>query len=471
MRKIVYTLLLTLALSAPAYAQTAPVDAFSDTNTEAGAEAAPEKMLDIRAVKSPGGITAWLVEDRTLPIIAIEFSFKEAGAARESKDRQGLARLVSNTLDEGAGDYDSQAFQKALSDHSISLSFGAGRDDFSGSLKMLTRHKDKALALMTLALTKPRFDQDAIDRMKAANIARIKSSMTEPDWIAARLQNDRAYGDHPYALNSGGTLTSLAAITRDDLQHFVKNNLTRDRLHVGVAGDIGADELGRVLDQLFAGLPEKAATRDIKDTAIQNIGKTYLYKQDIPQSFITLVGEGLDYRDPDYYPALIMNFALGGSGFGSRLTEEVREKRGLTYGVNSYLFDMDHASGFTIGLSTENKNAGEALSLIKAEMIRLRDHNITAAELKTAQDYMVGSLPLSFSSTSSIAATVRWLQEVGYPMDHYDRYPDLIRGVTLTDIERVSKRLLHPDKMLTILVGQPTEISITDTVTALPNVE
>lgn len=470
MRQIVYVLLLSLALAAPARAQTEPVGAFSGT-TAASTETAARKMLDIRAVKSPGGITAWLVEDHTLPIISIEFSFKDAGSARESKENQGLARLVSNTLDEGAGDYDAQAFQKALSDHSISLSFGAGRDDFSGSLKMLTRHKDKALELMALALSQPRFEQEAIDRMKAANIARIKSSMTEPDWIAARLQNDRAYGDHPYALNSGGTLSTLAALTREDLQNFVKNNLTRDRLHIGVAGDISADELGRALDQLFAGLPEKAAASEIKDTPIQNIGKTYLYRQDIPQSFISLVGEGIDYRDPDYYPALVMNFVLGGSGFGSRLTEEVREKRGLTYGINSYLFDMDHASGFSIGLSTENKNAAEALKIIHAEMGRMRDQGITDAELKTAQDYLVGSLPMSFSSTAAIAGALRALQEVGYPMDHYDRYPALIRGITRADIERVSRRLLHPEKMLTILVGQPAGISATDTVTALPNVE
>ncbi len=470
MRKIVYTLLLSLTLSAPAYAQTAPVGAFSGTTAKAEAPAS-KKMLDIREVKSPGGITAWLVEDHTLPIISIEFSFKEAGSARESKERQGLARLVSNTLDEGAGDYDSQAFQKALTDNSISLSFGAGRDDFSGSLKMLTRHKDKALELMSVALTKPRFEQEAIDRMKAANIARIKSSMTEPDWIAARLQNDLTYGDHPYALNSGGTLSSLAAITRDDLQSFVKNNLTRDRLHIGVAGDISAEELGRVLDQLFAALPEKATTSTIKDTAIQNTGKSYLYKQDIPQSFISLVGEGLDYRDPDYYPAQVMNFVLGGSGFGSRLTEEVREKRGLTYGISSYLFDMDHASGFVIGLSTENKNASEAMKIINTELARMRDQGITAEELKAAQDYMVGSLPMSFSSTAAIAATARSLQEIGYPMDHYDRYPDLIRGVTLADVERVSKRLLHPEKMLTILVGQPEGITGAETVTTLPNVE
>lgn len=462
MRKTVHVLLLSLSLALP-LAMTAPA---------AAQEApAPQKMLDVREVKSPGGITAWLVEDHTLPIIAIEFSFKEAGAARDSAERQGLARLVSNTLDEGAGPYDSQAFQKALTDHSISLSFGAGRDDFSGSLKMLTRHKDKALELMTLALTQPRFDQEAVDRMKAANIARIRSSMTDPDWIGARLQNDRAYAGHPYALNGGGTLSTLAALTREDLQGFVRNNLTRDRLHVGVAGDITPDELGPVLDRLFGPLPAQATTTALADTDIQNTGKTYLYKQDIPQSFINLIGPGLDYRDPDYYPGIVMNFILGGSGFGARLTEEVREKRGLTYGIHSALFDMDHVSGFTIGLSTENRNAGEALKIIDQELTRMRDHAVTAQELADAQSYLIGSLPLSLGSTSAIAAIIRSLQERGYPMDHYDRYPGIIRAITLADIERVSKRLLQPERMLTIVVGQPEGITPTDTVTALPHVE
>jgi zinc protease len=469
MRTIVYGLLLTLSFMAPALAQ--PAVKQEAAPTAVATSVAKDRMLDIQEIKSAGGITAWLVEDHTLPIISIEFSFREAGSARDPQDRQGLARLVSNTMDEGAGDIDSQTFQKALTDNSISLSFSVGRDDFQGSLKTLTRHKDKAFNLMTLALTKPRFDQEAVDRMRAANIARIKSSMTDPGWIAARLQNDLAYQGHAYALNSGGTLTSLAAITPDDLRNFVKNNLTRDRLYIGVSGDITPDELKTVLDSMFGTLPEKATTEKLTDIAVQNIGKSYLFKQDIPQTFITQLQSGIRRDDPDYFAASIMDFILGGSGFGSRLTEEIREKRGLTYGIDSSLFDMDHSTGFVISLSTENKNAGEAIKLIRQEVVRMRDTPVTAKELADAKSYIVGALPLSFSTTQSIASALRGLQVVDYPSDFYDRYPDLIRAVTIQDIERVSKRLLDPDKMLTIVVGQPEGINPTEILTKVPNVE
>lgn len=455
MKYLFYSLLIVVVTALPAAAETT----------------AKKPFLDIQEVKSTGGITAWLVEDHTLPIISIQFTFKEAGSARDSVERQGLARLVSNTMDEGAGDLDSQTFQGMLNDHSISLSFDVGRDDFGGSLKTLSRHKVKAFELMSLALNKPRFDQEAIDRMRASNISRIKSSMTEPDWIAARFQNDIAYAGHPYALNSGGTLTSLPAITRDDMVNFVKNNLTRDRLYVGAAGDITPDELKVVLDQLFLTLPETSTTSPLTDITIQGGGKTLLYTQDIPQSFITQTQSGISYKDPDYYAASLMNFILGGSGFGSRLTEEVREKRGLTYGIGSRFFEMDHANGFSISLSTENKNAGESLKLIQQEIMRMRDTPVTAQELAEAKSYIIGSLPLSFSSTDALAGNVLGLRERGRPIDYFDQYPALINKVTIEDIRRVSQRLLTPEKMLTIIVGKPDGVTPTGNLTTLPNVE
>ncbi|QQG36167.1 MAG: insulinase family protein [Micavibrio aeruginosavorus] len=433
---------------------------------------APAKpFLAIEEVKSPGGLTAWLVEDHTLPIVSLTFLFNDAGSARDPRDRQGLARMVSNTLDEGAGDLDSQAFQKALSDHSISLSFSASRDDLAGSLKTLTRHQDKAFDLLRLALTQPRFDAEAIERMRAANISRIRSSMTEPEWIAARLLNDLSYGDHPYALNSGGTITSLNAITRDDLAGFVKNNLSRDRLLIGVTGDITPGKLAITLDQVFSTLPAASTAQTLTDAGIGHLGQTYLYKKDIPQSIIQMVQPGLDFKDPDYYAAYVMNHILGASGFGSRLTEEIREKRGLTYGIYSSIFDMDHAHGFTIGLSTENKNAAEALRLIRAEIRKMQDHPVSAQELADAQSYIVGALPLSFSSTAAISANVLGLRQDNWPMDYYDHFPSRIRAVTAADIQRVAKRILTPDNMLTVIVGQPEGVDAETLPPALPNVE
>lgn len=459
--KSILILALTAFLLLPAAASAEP----------AAAPVSAKPFLAIQEVKSPSGLTAWLVEDHTLPIIALTFSFKEAGSARDPRTHQGLARMVSNTLDEGAGDLDSQAFQKALADHSISLSFSANRDDLVGSLKTLSRHQDKAFDLLHLALTRPRFDAEAVDRMRAANISRIRSSMTEPQWIAARFLNDLSYGDHPYALNSGGTITSLNAIDRDDLKEFVKNNLSRDRLQIGATGDITPERLAVVLDQIFLALPVSSTTQPLADTTIQQLGNTYLYAKDIPQSIIQMVQPGLDIKDPDYYAAYVMNYILGASGFGSRLTEEIREKRGLTYGIYSSLFDMDHAHGFSVSLSTENKNAAEAVSLIRTELKKMQDQPVSEKELTEAQSYIVGALPLSFSSTSAISSHVLGLQQDDWPMDYYDHFPARIRAVTVADIQRVARRLLTPDRMLTVIVGQPDGIEAEFLPPTLPNVE
>jgi zinc protease len=456
MKLILCCTLITALFVSPAFAQ--------DTKKT-------ERVLDIQEVVSESGIKAWLVEDHSLPIIAMEFAFQEAGSARDPKDKQGLARMASNTMDEGAGDLDSQAFQKTLTDLSISLSFSAGRDDFSGSLKALTRHKDKAFELMHLALARPRFDQEAVSRMRDANIARVKSSMAEPDWMAARLLNDRAYAGHEYALNSGGTLTSLTAITREDLENFAKTNLTRDRLVIGVAGDMTAAELKTTMDKIFSGLPASATAQPLSDLDIDGKNAVVLYEQDIPQTIIEIMMPGMRRTDPDFFAAQIMNFTLGGSGFGSRLTEEIREKRGLTYGIQSSLQEMDHTTGYGISLSTENKNAGEALRLIQAEMKKISDAAITDDELKAAQSYMIGSLPLAFTSTEAIASTLAGLQKNDRPIDYLDQLPNHLNAVTKADVQRAARRLLQPQKSLTILVGKPVGVTATETATTLPNVE
>ncbi len=231
---------------------------FSILSLPATAHAAGKRFLDIQEVKSDGGITAWLVEDHDQHLISVNFAFRGAGADLDPADKQGLARMVSNTLDEGAGDLDSQAFQKTLADNSISLGFSADRDDLTGEVKTLTRHRDMAFNLLKLALTSPRFDQEAVDRMRAENIARIRSSMSDPDWMAARLVNDVAFAGHPYAMNIGGTPTSLNKITAADLKSWAAAHLDRSHLLVTVTGDISAADLKALLDKTFGGLPEKA---------------------------------------------------------------------------------------------------------------------------------------------------------------------------------------------------------------------
>lgn len=432
---------------------------------------ARDKYLDIQTVESSKHITAWLVEDHTLPIISLQFAFRGAGSAQEPLEKQGLSRLLSNTLDEGAGDLDSQAFQKTLNDHSISLGFGSGRDDFTGSLRTLTRHKDTAFHLLQLALTAPRFDQEAIERMRAANIARIQSSLSDPDWIAARIMNDLAFAGHPYAQNSGGTLTSLKALTADDLKKFAATKLAKDNLLVGVAGDITPDELKTVLDQIFGSLLDKTDITSVPDITVQHGGSINVFEKDIPQTVISIMQNGIARKDPDYYTAQVVDFIYGGSGFGSRLTEEVREKRGLVYGIDSGLDMMDHAKLYSVSSATKNESVAEVLDLVRQEARKMRDNPVTEKELKDAKAYLTGALPLTLTSTDRIAGTVLSLRTQDLPIDTLDTRSAAIEKVTITDIQRVAKKLLEPDNLTVVLVGKPANIKDAKIVTTLPNVE
>lgn len=341
-------------------------------------ESTDDKILDIQEISTKSGITAWLVEDHSLPIISLKFSFRGAGSIQNSEDKQGLARLLSNTMDEGAGDLTSQEFQKQLSDYSITLNFTSNRDNFGGQVKTLSRNKDKAFSLLKLALNEPRLDAEPLERMTQANLSRIKRSIGQPDWINARIFNDVAFDGHPYALNSGGTLTTLTTITADDLRTYKNNWLTQDRLVIAATGNITKKELIKIIDNVFSALPKSGLENKIQQGSLQNKGKTYLFEKDIPQTIITAALPSIDKNHTDYDNLQLLNYIYGGGGFGSRLMEEAREKRGLTYGIYSQIAAQDYLSTLNISTSTQNKSVGEMLDIIKAQMNLLRDTDITA---------------------------------------------------------------------------------------------
>ncbi len=435
------------------------------------AHASCDKFLPIKEIKTPGGLSVWVVEDNSLPVVAVQFLFLDSGSANDPDNLQGLARMLSNTMDEGAGELDSQAFQKALADHSITLMFKAGRDSFGGELKTLTRHQDKAFELLTLALNKPRFDEEPVNRMRAGNITRIKSALSEPEWMAARLINDKAHEGHPYGKNSGGTLFSLARIKPEDLRKFKDTYLTRDRLLIAAAGDIKPETLGPAIDKAFGSLPAKAPANTIADTKPTNPGKIFLYEQPIPQTMVQVMLPAFDRKDKDYYALQMMNYIYGGAGFGSRLMEEAREKKGLTYGIYSGVQDYRHADMLNITTSTKNDSAAEMLSIIRAQMTALQTNKVSEKELADAKSFIIGSMPLALSSTENIAEMVLGLRADDLPIDYLDHFADYMRAVTADDVQRVAKRVLEPKAMTTVLVGKPVGMSDVEIVKELPNVQ
>ncbi|MDH5410297.1 MAG: insulinase family protein [Alphaproteobacteria bacterium] len=416
--------------------------------------------VTVERVESPGGIVAWLVRDSMVPLVSIEFSFR-GGAALDPAGKTGMAELTSSLLDEGAGDMDSQTFQRKLSDLAVSISFGAGMDTFRGSLKSLNHTRDEAADLLALALTKPRFDEDAVERIRQQVLAALTRQSTDPNKIAGQVWWKAVFPDHPYGLPSEGTVETIGAITVDDMRGLVSERFSRDQLIVGVVGDITPEELGPLLDRAFGGLPAKGKPFTLSEPKPQAAGQIFVVERDVPQSVVLFGHGGIRREDPDWYAAYTMNYILGGGGFASRLYDEVREKRGLAYSVYSYMTPLSVAGVYTGGVSTANARVGESIDVIRAEWARMSDEGVSEEELKDAKTYLTGSFPLRFTNTGSIARMLVGMQYNNLGIRHIEERNAFIEAVTLEDIRRVAKRLLKPEDLTVVIVGKPEGVKAT----------
>jgi len=412
----------------------------------------------IQPVISPGGIKAWLVQEPTIPLVSISFSFA-GGATIDRPGRKGTGNMVSGLLDEGAGPYNSLAFQTKLEELAVRISFDADRDSFSGSMRTLSKNRDAAFELLRLALNEPHFEAEAVERIRGQIVTGLIEDGEDPNAIGGRLWFKTAFPDHPYGLSSKGNLETIKAITTDDLRTFLAKALAKDRLSIGIVGDISAQEVGPLLDLTFGELPQSTDIPAVPDVVPASQGVTKIVQKAIPQSLVIFGGPGLKRDDPDWYAAYILNYVLGGGGFSSRLNEEVREKRGLAYSIYSYLYPLDHAAVHLGGVGTQNSRVAEALQVIKQQIRQMRDEGITAKELANAKLYLNGSFPLRLTSSSRIARLLLAIQRENLGVDYLDRRPKLFNAVTLEDIARVAKRLLRPEKMLIVVVGQPDGLS------------
>ena len=416
--------------------------------------ARPAHALDIERVVSPGGIEAWLVEEYEVPVVTMEVSWA-GGAASDPANKLGLANMVSGLLDEGAGDMDSEAYQRRLEASNASLSYSEDSDYFNAHLKTLAENRDEAFALLQVALAAPRFDRPAVERVRAQIQSNVARNQTDPEWIATQAWFKAMLGKHPYARPSEGTPKTVAAITPADLKAYVRRTFARDNMKIGIVGPITPAELGKLLDKTFGDLPAQAKLAPVPDAQVRSKAKTVVIKQPFPQSVVLFGGKGLKRADPDFVPAYVMNYMLGGGGFSSRLTNEVREKRGLAYSIGTYLYPMRHAALYLGQVGTKNASVGTSLSLIRAEFARMADGGVSDKELADAKTYLTGSYPLRFDSNSKIAGELVAIQEENLGIDYVARRNSLIDAVTRDDIARTARRLLHADALVVAIVGEP----------------
>jgi zinc protease len=410
--------------------------------------------MKIQQIKSPGGIDAWLVQEHAVPLIALRFVF-EGGSSQNPTGKEGLANFLSAMMDEGAGDLDSHKFQERMEELAFRMSFEDGRDGFYGSFETLTANRDPSVDMLRLAVNQPRFDGDAVERVRKQLLSGLAFAAKNPNRVAGKAWSAQAFPGHPYGLPSDGTLETIAHITPADLEGFRKRNFARDNLKVVAVGDINAEQLGALLDRVFGDLPAKAELTSVPRTTPEAKERVQVIPMDVPQSVVQFGAPGIAREDDDFMAAFVLNQILGGGGFASRLTEEVREKRGLAYSVYSYLQPYRRTAIFAGGVATKNEEVGRSLDVIRSELTRMAEEGPTAEELKNAKDYLTGSFALRFDTNAKIANQLLGFLFEGYGIDYIDKRNALVNAVTLEDVKRVAARLLKADELIVTVVGKP----------------
>lgn len=414
--------------------------------------------IEIREITTPLGIKAWLVEDRSTPIVALSFSFS-GGTATDPAGQAGITDLMAGLLTDGAGSMDAQAFRQRQEDAAASLGFNASLDRLTGSLRVLSANRDEGFELLRLALTEPRFAPDMLNQRRAQTIASINQAAQRPGSVAGRTLMETLFAGHAYAADPDGTPAGLAAATPDLLKKRAAELLLRNGLIVSAVGDIGEAELARQIDRSFGLLPTGNPPALPPQWVPPTKPRVVVVERPVPQSSALMALPGIERDDPLWYAALVMNHVLGGGGQQSRLFNEVREKRGLAYSVSSGLRTYKRAALLLMSTGSANERIAEALQVIRAEMGRMRNDGVTEAELTDAKTYLTGALALSLDSSASIAGLLHSMQIDGLSPDHLTRRAALIAAVRLDDVRKVARHLLRDEALTTVVVGKPVGVT------------
>ena len=417
--------------------------------------------MTIEKIVSPSGIEAWLVRELSVPLVALNYAF-HGGSTLDEADKVGTASLAADLLDEGAGDLDGKTFHERLENHAIELGFQVARDYFHGSLRTLNEHRDEAFDLLRLALAAPRFDADAVERVRGQTLSSLRRDSTDPNSLASNRWWETAFPGHPYGRETKGTLETVPRIAAGDLRDYVRRAFARNGLTISIVGDIDAKTAGELIGRAFAGLPANTDLKPVADARPRGMGRVIVINLDVPQAVVTFGGQGLARNDPDFMAGYIVNHILGGGSFSSRLYKEVREKRGLAYGVSDNLIWFRRAAVVIGGTATRADRTADALAIVEAETKRMAENGPTADELAAAKSFLKGSYALSLDTSGKIAAQLTQIQLDKLGIDYIQRRGALIDAVSIEDAKRVAKRL-YSGGMLVTVAGRPKGLTSSGT--------
>jgi zinc protease len=418
------------------------------------AAAAPALALNVEEITSRQGIKAWLVEEHSVPLVAIRFAFM-GGSCQDPPGSEGLAAMLSDLLTEGAGELPAQAFKERLAELGTRLTTASGRDALYGGMEALSKRFAPSVELLRLALTSPRFDADAVERIRAQHLTDLALAANDPIKLARNRWYAEAFSGHPYGRPLDGTPASIAAVTPAALKAMHDELLARDALKVVIVGDIDQRGAADVLDSLFAALPDRAKANHIARIEPHAVEAPVVVDKDYPLATATFGLPSLRGDSPDFAALQVLNHVIGSGDFDSRLMEEIRVKRGLAYSIQTSLLRDTVTSLLVGGLATKNEVMGTALGLVKDVLAETARNGPTRAQFDNAKKYLTGSFLLDFDTNAKVAGSLLTIQLLGEGRDYLVARNQRIAAVTLDDVKRVAQQVLKPERLVVTVVGKP----------------
>ena len=401
-----------------------------------------------------------LSEEHSLPFVTLQLMI-DGGSRQDPKDKEGLAFLTARGLLLGTLKQDVLAINEALDFIGASLNVSANKDYASINLRVLKKDLEKGLGLLADAVRRPAFPEEELRKEAHKILGAIKSAEEDPGEVAEKIFYKTVFQDSPYGHPVEGTKESVPKLTREDVFRFFKTFYVSNNAILAIAGDITLEEVRGQIIPLFAEWPENPIPKSNLNQNFAKKGEVLRINRDLTQANIIIGGIGVERSNPDYYALTVMNYILGGGGFGSRLMDEIRSKRGLAYSVGSFFDSNKFQGAFQMVLQTKNASAREAIALSLKQMEQIRKEPVSTEELRRAKNYLIGSFPMRFNTQGKLVNFLSQVEYFGLGLDYPEKYPILIQSVSREDVLRVARKYLHPEQTIQVIVGNLKEAGLT----------
>jgi len=415
-----------------------------------------EAGVKIQQWQTATGAEVYFVENHDLPIVDLSVNFS-AGSVRDTAEKSGLAGVTRYLMALGAAGMSDEVIANKMADIGAILGGEFNSDRATFKLRTLSnaREQTQALDVFVKVLQKPDFPQAVLDREKARIIAGLQESATQPESIANNAFMAALYGKHPYSLDESGEVETISKINREDLQAFYAKHYGAKGSVIAMMGDLTREQANRIAENISGNLPKASSLEPIASVTLPTQAIEQRIAHPASQSHILLGYPGIKRGDADLFPLYVGNYILGGGGFVSRLTEEVREKRGLVYSVYSYFMPMAELGPFQIGLQTKKEQADVALNLVRETFDKFLKDGVTEKELTAAKANIIGGFPMRIDSNAKILDYLAMIGFYHLPLNYLDEYNGNVDKVTVAQIKETFNRRLKPENFVTIVVGDP----------------